>query len=56
MIHHLIAQPVLMKKAKEELNRIVVQPYLKENPDFKGSNVMEKAITYENIWELQFFT
>ena len=35
---------------------MIVKPYLKENPDFKGLNVIEHGLNYENIWDLKFFT
>jgi hypothetical protein len=45
-------QPELMKKAKEEVDRVIIKPFLEKNPDFKGTNIMEKALNYENIWDL----
>jgi hypothetical protein len=52
----LISQPQLNKRARDELTEMIVKPYLKENPDFKGLNVIEHGLNYENIWDLKFFT
>ena len=52
----MISQPQLNKRARDELTEMIVKPYLKENPDFKGLNVIEHGLNYENIWDLKFFT
>lgn len=52
----MIQQPHIMKKARDELNDVILKPFLQQNTDFKGRNVMEAALNYENMWELKYFT
>lgn len=50
MLHHLIMNPEMMAKIQEDIDKNLVQPYLKEHTNLEFG----ETLTYESIFDLEY--